>query len=82
MCAWLYIKIYMRANFSAFRVKGTAAILDFILKIMVSKTYIVSHFLACNLSDRILSITIIILGVKTNFCYFSSLITFYYIHEW
>ena len=23
-----------------------------------------------------------ILGVKKNFCYFSSLITFYYIHEW
>ena len=23
-----------------------------------------------------------ILGVKNNFCYFSSLITFYYIHEW
>ena len=23
-----------------------------------------------------------VLGVKKNFCYFSSLITFYYIHEW
>ena len=33
-----YIKIFIRANFSAFRVKGTAAILDSILKIMVSKT--------------------------------------------
>ena len=25
---------------------------------------------------------LVILGVKKNFCYFTSLITFYYIHEW
>ena len=56
-------------------------IIYFLLLLHHFRRWIFPEYADPELFDLGTNLCVIILGVKKNFCYFSSLITFYYIHE-